>query len=521
MEETEDEYTRQEAHSWVTPVRQKFTIGFLVWMISFSLVLVPFLSLGMGLTWFLVMTAPMAKITWKLMQICWSKPLHVRVQSNYSKLSRHHHVLVVFRAVSRKYLTYSLFGINIFFINCIPIVLFRAITLIVGLITGHHFLPPLVSFTYDILCVVPITFFIGTSIENITAQTNYMVGALLNASFGSLTELLLFTLALNKGNLNDLIIYSLTGGLLNDMLLIPGLSMIGGGFRFKEQVFNPSATGVGALLFFMAITGAFAPTIFYQAFGGYSEVCRNCSLVDEEGDVCFMGERDCFWDCHLCFARQDPQTDPRFLAGVQNLMYLAAILLPISYMIGLFFTFRTHSHLFEEDSEESEEEQAEWSVATSAAVMVTAMMIFGIIAEDVVEIVEVVLHHLGIKQSFLGVTLIALTPAFTEIVNAVRFALDNRIGLAVQIGAASAVQVALVQMPALVLISVFFAKEEFYLIFPNLSIFSVTLAAITFNYIQSDGRTNYFIGAVLVVMYILLIAAFYYIPGSQDTPWVP
>lgn len=53
-----------------------------------------------------------------------------------------------------------------------------------------------------------------------------MIGALLNASFGSLTELILFTLAIRKGALNDLILYSLTGGLLNDMLLIPGMFVV-------------------------------------------------------------------------------------------------------------------------------------------------------------------------------------------------------------------------------------------------------------------------------------------------------
>jgi Ca2+/H+ antiporter len=42
-----------------------------------------------------------------------------------------------------------------------------------------------------------------------------MVGALLNASFGSISELTLYTLAIRKGTLDDLILYSVTGGLLS------------------------------------------------------------------------------------------------------------------------------------------------------------------------------------------------------------------------------------------------------------------------------------------------------------------
>jgi Ca2+/H+ antiporter len=58
-----------------------------------------------------------------------------------------------------------------------------------------------------------------------------MVGALLNASFGSLTEIILFALAMRKGALNNLILYALTGGLLNDTLLIPGKLMTQTNFK--------------------------------------------------------------------------------------------------------------------------------------------------------------------------------------------------------------------------------------------------------------------------------------------------
>lgn len=117
-------------------------------------------------------------------------------------------------------------------------------------------------------------------------------------------------------------------------------------------------------------------------------------------------------------------------------------------------------------------------------------------------------------------TLIALTPAATEIANAVRFALVNQVSLSVQIGAASAVQVALVQMPCLTIIALIAqhlkddGSEAFHLIFPNLSIFAVTLSVFTFNYISTDGSTNYFVGCVLVIMYVLLISAFYFVPAT-------
>lgn len=118
--------------------------------------------------------------------------------------------------------------------NAVPLLTLRVILLIINMTTGHHLLNSVVAFVIDLVCTIPLTEFIGLSIEryvasfislfisSITLQTNYMVGALLNASFGSLTELILFSLAIKKGNLSDLILYSITGGLLNDTLLIPG-----------------------------------------------------------------------------------------------------------------------------------------------------------------------------------------------------------------------------------------------------------------------------------------------------------
>lgn len=62
------------------------------------------------------------------------------------------------------------------------------------------------------------------------------------------------------------------------MLLLPGLSMILGGLKYKEQKFNPVAAGVGSILLFISVIGAFTPTIFYHTYGNYFQHCFNCTL---------------------------------------------------------------------------------------------------------------------------------------------------------------------------------------------------------------------------------------------------
>jgi Ca2+/H+ antiporter len=55
------------------------------------------------------------------------------------------------------------------------------------------------------------------------------------------------------------------------------------------------------------------------------------------------------------------------------------VLLPVTYVFGMVFTFYTHADLFEENEEE--EEAPEWSLWISAAVMSVSVITFGLIAE--------------------------------------------------------------------------------------------------------------------------------------------
>jgi len=363
------------------------------------------------------------------------------------------------------------------------------------------------------LCSIPITFYIGTSIASIACQTNYTIGAILNATFGSVTELILFTLALTEGHLDDLILYSLTGSLLCDMLLLPGMAMIAGGIKFKEQQFSPTAAAVSSLLLFVAVIGAFTPTMFYHLFGFRSTSCRTCIFVPQNDTHGNVSTQQLF--CIDClYGQESVENDPMWQDAVKNLLYLSCGVLPATYLIGLFFTFKTHTHIFDEEDEE--EGSAEWSIPFSVAVMLISVSCFGLLAEDLVSLISNVLEELNLNQAFLGVTVIALTPAATEIANAIKFALTNQISLSVSIGSASSIQVALIQMPSLVLLAGIMTGSTFHLIFPLMSVFAVILAVLTFNYISAEGKTNYFVGSTMVIMYVLLVASFYFIPDRVD-----
>ena len=50
-------------------------------------------------------------------------------------------------------------------------------------------------------------------------------------------------------------------------MFLPGLAMIFGGFKIKEQRFNARAQGVSSTLLLMSVIVCMTPTAFYRVYG--------------------------------------------------------------------------------------------------------------------------------------------------------------------------------------------------------------------------------------------------------------
>ena len=93
--------------------------------------------------------------------------------------------------------------------------------------------------------------------------------------------------------------------------------------------------------------------------------------------------------------------------------------------------------------------------------------------------------------------------------------------LTIELCSSAAVQVALIEMPVLVVLSWLFSPantDAFTLVFPALDLVSVVFAVIILNYISIEGVANYFTGTALVILYLLFVAAFFFVPSSELVP---
>lgn len=236
----------------------------------------PLLFIVSTICWMCVITIPMSKLNYKLLRHLGRHPLSIRFHASPSAASSRTQPTVIllctYQAIGFQYYKYTYEGINIIFINLLSLVFF----VIFDEYVIHHHWPdawiasPLAVFSLSLGSVIPLSYFIGMAVSSVSAQTSMAVGSVINATFGSIIEIILYGIALMGGK-SALVEGSLIGSILVGVLLLPGLAMIAGGFKRKEQRFNAKSAGVTSTMLIMAIIGALSPTLFYQMFGTVGE----------------------------------------------------------------------------------------------------------------------------------------------------------------------------------------------------------------------------------------------------------
>jgi Ca2+:H+ antiporter len=233
--------------------------------------LAPLHLLVSGICWFFVFSIPMSKLNWILLKTMYAHPQQIRCKRGDAFPSSDHSSIILlctYHATGWRYYKYTYDGVNVFFYNLLAVVFFAIFN---GTVVKRYFpdsalaFAPFQFFT-ELISVIPLAYFIGMAVSSISAQTSYGVAAVLNATFGSIIEVILYLIAIADGKL-ELVEGALIGSILFSVLLLPGISMIAGGIKVKEQKFNAKSAGVTTTLLIMSLIGAFAPSVFHAKYG--------------------------------------------------------------------------------------------------------------------------------------------------------------------------------------------------------------------------------------------------------------
>lgn len=524
--------------------RGDWNLSRILFYLYFYLVLTPIFGIVWLFCWLFVFTIPMAKLITTLSDHLRRHPLAIFFKFDSTplpsdRMKNSNILLCTYRCSGWHYYKYTVEGTNIFVINLIFIVIFTILDFFVlkdllnfnNLITNDS-----VIFTMCLLSIIPLAYFIGQAVASISAQSSMGLSAVINAFFSTVVEVFLYCIALNQKKAG-LVEGSMIGSILGAVLLLPGLSMCAGAFIRKTQRYNPASAGVSSTMLLFSIAVLFVPTIFHQIYGSYEIKCTKCTEI--VGSLV----KDTCQKCH--FIQPPLEMDNLFKKYLMPFSIICALILFFAYIIGLWFTLRTHAALIwqtpitdkQTELQQSQEQQAvsagggheapNWSKQKSTCVLLGATLLYAIIAEILVDCVDSVLKNFPIDPKFMGITIFALVPNTTEFLNAISFATYGNIALSMEIGTAYALQVCLIQIPALVLYSIFFIDwndpglrihdSMFTLIFPKWDLFASVMAVILFTYIYAEGKSNYFKGSILILLYIILIIGFYFSAEIEST----
>lgn len=316
------------------------------------------------------------------------------------------------------------------------------------------------------LTIIALAAFMGRATESLAVVAGPRIGGLLNATFGNAVELIISIFALKEG-LTAVVLASLTGSVLGNLLLVGGLSFFIGGLKFKRQEFNVyDARHNSGLLIFAVIVAFVIPEVF-------------ASEMDE--------------------------------AKTMSLSVGISIILIILYLAALFFKLVTHRGVYQHKSEEVEEhEEPEWSMWKAIAVLFLSTLAVAYVSESLVSTIEIVSESFGWSELFIGVIIVAIVGNAAEHASAIIMAVKNRMGVAVEIAVGSTLQVAMFVAPILVLVSLMF-ESQMSLVFTWPELIAMVTAVFLTIAISNDGDTNWFEGATLLGAYIIMGIGFYLI----------
>lgn len=193
----------------------------------------------------------------------------------------------------------------------------------------------------------------------------------------------------------------------------------------------------------------------------------------------------------------------------------AAVVLLTTYFLSLVFMLKTHPEFFESMSQGEEHGAAEgrWSLPRAVVTLLLTSIFVAFMSEILVGAVEETAKILGMSQAFIGIVVLAVVGGAAESSSAVVMGVKNRMDLSVSIAIGSSIQIALFVAPVLVLASYFLAPQPLNLVFDRSLSWCVFFTVLIGIMVAGDGKANWFKGAQLITVYVMMAVMFYFLPG--------
>src|SRR5262245_21297229 len=317
------------------------------------------------------------------------------------------------------------------------------------------------EFVLAALSLIPLAWLIGEATEHAAEHTGPGVGGFLNATFGNAPELIIALIAVHEG-LTEVVRGSLTGSVVGNLLLVLGFSLALGGRGPIDKV----STFTSLALVGVAVLAFLIPDI--PSWHG------------------------------------DPDRHSIAVVSLPIAIGLLAV-----YVVVTGRSLRRHREL----PSLADPSDAGWSLRMSLTVLGAATVVTAFVAELLVGAIDTFADKAGLSEFFVAAVIVAIVGNAAEHGGAVVIARRGNIKLAAEIALASAAQVAVFLIPAVVIIS--WAIEPLALGFRPVEVGVIAAAAALTATLLANGQSTRTKGLVLIGAYVLAAVAFF-VAGDRN-----
>jgi Ca2+:H+ antiporter len=313
-------------------------------------------------------------------------------------------------------------------------------------------------FVLAALALVPLAWLIGESTEHAAEHTGPGIGGFLNASFGNAPELIIALFAIADG-LPNVVRGSLAGSIVSNLLLVLGAAIIAG--RESEAALDFRSLVVQLGLVVAAVLLFLIPSV--PGFHGNP---------DRHGLVVYSIP----------------------VSAVLLLLYLAITVRNL----------RRHSRAFAASEPEA---SSGWSLPRALGVLAVATAATAVVSEILVHSLDSFAKAAGLSQFFIAAVIVAIVGNAAEHGGAVVIAHRGKMKLATEIAVSSSAQVGLLVVPAVMLLSLFFA-HPLPLSFRPVELAAMAGATVFVGIVLADRRSKRWEGFLLVAVYAVTAVGF-------------
>jgi len=303
--------------------------------------------------------------------------------------------------------------------------------------------------------LIPLAWVIGESTEHAAEHTGPGIGGFLNASFGNAPELIIALFAISD-NLPQVVKGSLAGSVISNLLLVFGIAQIVGpdGSRLDRR----------SLLAQLGLCSVAVLVLLPTVILGYTG--------SPEGHVAVVAS-----------------------------IPIAAVVL-VLYLVVTTRNLRRHR-----EAEREEPAEGSWTLTRSLVTLGIATALTAIVSEILVHSLDDFAKAVGASEFFIAAVIVAIVGNAAEHGGAVVIAHSGKMKLASEIALSSSAQVALLVVPAVMLLSLLFS-HHLALTFRWEEILAMAGAVGLTALVVVDGRSRRWEGVVLVSAYLAVAIGF-------------